>query len=87
MMWLAVFSLGVPAMAVDVPPVLALADERTSAVPAGDEMRLLWRWRPISENVGHRVVVTANGAQMIAETFLTAAIEVPLVEGRCQTEV
>ena len=41
----------------------------------------------LSQNVGHRVVITANRGQMIAEILLTAAIEVPLMEGCRQAEM
>jgi transposase len=41
----------------------------------------------LSENVGHRLAITANCGQMIAEVFLTAAIEVPLMKSRRQAKV
>lgn len=40
-----------------------------------------------SKNVGHRVAIATNCGQMVAETVLTTAIEVPLVESCRQAEM
>jgi hypothetical protein len=55
----------------------------TPAVERPEHRRIV----PVSQNVGHRIVITANRGQMIAEILLTAAIEVPLMEGCRQAEM
>jgi hypothetical protein len=55
----------------------------TPAVERPEHRRIV----PVSQNVGHRIVITTNRGQMIAEILLTAAIEVPLMEGCRQAEM